>query len=266
MAAHSDDVFRALADPSRRHLLDLLRERSGQTLRELCGELDMARQSVSKHLAVLEDAGLVVTERRGREKLHRLNAAPINEIADRWISQYDRPRARALADLKTALEARPMFVYDTHIKATPEQVWAALTQPEFTKRYWGMEFVTDWQAGSPVVWIYKGVRMEDSEQVVLEADRPRRLSYTWHAITPEFAEFIEIDEATRDHLASFSRTKVTFDIEPRGDTVRLRVTHDGFDDGDPILEGISEGWPRIVSDLKTLLETGETLPAEPKAA
>ena len=103
-----DEVFRALADPSRRRLLDSLNERSGQTLRELCAGLDMARQSVSKHLAVLEDAGLVVTVRRGREKLHYLNAAPVNAIADRWISQYDRDRVRVLADLKTALEENPM--------------------------------------------------------------------------------------------------------------------------------------------------------------
>ena len=89
MAAYPgmDEAFRALADPSRRRLLDSLNERNGQTLRELCSELDMARQSVSKHLAVLEAANLVTTVRRGREKLHYLNAAPINEIAERWITQ-----------------------------------------------------------------------------------------------------------------------------------------------------------------------------------
>src|ERR671924_370391 len=120
---HLDDAFRALADPSRRLLLDSLNERNGQTLRELCSGLDMARQSVSKHLAVLEAANLVTTIRRGREKLHHLNAAPINAIAQRWIGQYDRERAHALADLKTALEQEPMgrneFVYTTYIKTTP---------------------------------------------------------------------------------------------------------------------------------------------------
>jgi DNA-binding transcriptional ArsR family regulator len=98
-----DDVFKALADPSRRQLLDSLNARSGQTLGELCGQLDMARQSVSKHLAVLERANLVTTVWSGREKLHYLNAEPINAIAERWISQY-RERAQALADLKRALE------------------------------------------------------------------------------------------------------------------------------------------------------------------
>ena len=103
-----DEVFKALADPSRRRLLDSLNGKTGQTLRELCEGLDMARQSVSKHLGVLETANLVTTVRRGREKLHFLNGAPINDIADRWINQYDRDRVHALSDLKRALEETPM--------------------------------------------------------------------------------------------------------------------------------------------------------------
>src|SRR3954466_13189150 len=144
MAAYPgmDEVFRALGDPSRRQLLDSLNARNGQTLRELCSGLDMARQSVSKHLAVLEAANLVSTVRRGREKLHYLNAAPINEIAERWITRYERNRVSALADLKRALEDtpvdRPSFVYTTYIKTTPERLWQALTDPAFTERYWGM--------------------------------------------------------------------------------------------------------------------------------
>src|ERR671932_911081 len=128
MAAYPgiDEVFRALADPSRRRLLDRLNERNGQTLRELCAGLDMARQSVSKHLAVLEAANLVTTAWRGREKLHYLNAEPINAIADRWINQYNRARVQMLADLKTALETESMtdsrdFVYTTYIRTTPEK-------------------------------------------------------------------------------------------------------------------------------------------------
>src|SRR5215216_4963450 len=117
MAAYPriDVVFRALAAPSRRLLLDSLNDRNGQTLRELCSGLEMARQSVSKHLAVLEEANLVTTVRRGREKLHYLNAAPINEITERWITRYEEGRVHALADLKRALENtpvdRPSFVY-----------------------------------------------------------------------------------------------------------------------------------------------------------
>src|SRR3954471_16766862 len=99
-----DAVFKALADPSRRRMLDSLNNRAGQNLMELCAGLDIARQSVSKHLAVLEAANLVTPVHRGREKLHYLNAAPINEIEQRWINQYDRGRVRALGDLKAALE------------------------------------------------------------------------------------------------------------------------------------------------------------------
>src|SRR5450755_1949575 len=140
--SHLDEVFKALADPSRLLLLDSLNARNGQTLRELCSRLDMARQSVSKHLAVLEAANLITTVRRGREKLHYLNAAPINEIAERWITLYDQGRVHALADLKTALEATPMdkpsFVYTTFIKTTPERLWQGLTDPSFTMRYWNI--------------------------------------------------------------------------------------------------------------------------------
>src|SRR4051794_41953585 len=123
----ADGVFRALADPSRRLLLDRLNERNGQTLRELCSALDMARQSVSKHLDVLEAANLVVTVRRGREKLHHVNPAPIADIGERWIRRYDAGRVDALASLKRALEETPMekpsFVYSTYVRTTPENLW-----------------------------------------------------------------------------------------------------------------------------------------------
>ena len=149
-----DQVFRALADPSRRRLLDRLNERNGQTLRELCAGLDMARQSVSKHLAALEEADLVTTRRHGREKLHYLNAVPINEIAERWIKAYDRERVRALADLKRALEdsttGTDEFVYTTYVRTTAEQLWRALTEPAFTRRWWNATLDAEWKAGAPL--------------------------------------------------------------------------------------------------------------------
>ena len=162
-----DAGFRALADPSRRLLLDSLNERNGQTLRELCSGLDMARQSVSKHLAVLEAANLVTTVRRGREKLHYLNPEPISAISGRWINQYDRARVDALADLKRALEDttmdKPSFVYTTYVKTTPERLWQALTDPAFTQRYWGATFDSDWQAGSTMAWQLFSVTIADAE-------------------------------------------------------------------------------------------------------
>jgi DNA-binding transcriptional ArsR family regulator len=101
-----DDVFRALADASRRELLDRLHALNGQTLNELGARLAMTRQAVSKHLAILEDANLVATVKRGREKLHYLNPVPIHEIAERWIGKYERSRLSALAELKKSLEAQ----------------------------------------------------------------------------------------------------------------------------------------------------------------
>ena len=263
--SHLDDVFRALADPSRRLLLDSLNERSGQTLRELGSRLDMTRQSVSKHLDVLEAATLVATVRRGREKLHYLNAAPINEIAERWITRYDRRRVHALADLKTALEATPMhkpsFAYTTFIKTTPERLWQGLTDPGFTLRYWDIAFDTDWNTGSPMAWKQRDVTIAEDGQRVVEADPYTRLSYTWHSFTPEWAQTVGIDEERRARLAAERRSKVTFEIEPiDGEQVKLTVVHDDLEAGGLLVDMISGGWPRVIANLKTLLETGEPLP------
>jgi DNA-binding transcriptional ArsR family regulator/uncharacterized protein YndB with AHSA1/START domain len=266
MAAYlsMDDVFRALADPSRRLLLDSLNERNGQTLRELGSGLDMARQSVSKHLAVLEAANLVTAVRRGREKHHYLNAAPINEIAERWITRYERDRVEALADLKKALEDtamdRPSFVYTSYIRTTPERLWQALTEPAFTERYWSITFESDWKAGSNMTWHTRGLTIADPEQVVLESDPYRRLSYTWQTMTADWAASLNLSDEIRDRLAAERRSKVTFEIEPLGDQVKLTVVHDGLAPGGVTGSLISEGWPRVVANLKTLLETGETLP------
>src|SRR3954449_12636385 len=208
MAAYPemDEVFRALADPSRRQLLDSLNSRNGQTLSELCSGLRMARQSVSKHLAILEAANLVTTVRRGREKLHYLNAAPINEIGERWITRYDRGRVEALADLKRALEEgpmdRPSFVYTTYIRTTPERLWEALTDSAFTERYWGATFDTDWQVGSEMTWHQFGITIADREQIVLESEPYRRLSYTWHTFTPELAAAVDVDEERQARIAA----------------------------------------------------------------
>jgi DNA-binding transcriptional ArsR family regulator/uncharacterized protein YndB with AHSA1/START domain len=258
-----DEVFRALADPSRRLLLDRLNERNGQTLRELCAGLEMARQSVSKHLAVLEAANLVTTVRRGREKLHYLNAAPINDMSERWINRYDQERVEALADLKRALEEeipmqKPSFAYTTYIKTTPERLWQALTEPAFTERYWRTTFETDWQVGSTMTWRNHGVTIADPEQVVLESEPYRRLSYTWHTFTPELAEVHEVlSDEVLAKAAGEGRSKVTFEIEPIDELCKLTVVHDGFEPGSTVVELVSGGWPRVLSDLKTLLETGE---------
>jgi DNA-binding transcriptional ArsR family regulator/uncharacterized protein YndB with AHSA1/START domain len=267
MAAYppTDNAFRALADPSRRLLLDSLNEVDGQTLGELSSRLVMARQSVSKHLGVLEAANLITTVRRGREKLHHLNAAPINEITERWIAQYDQGRLHALADLKTALETAPMnrpsFVYTTFIKTTPERLWQGLTDPSFTMRYWNIGFETDWRTGSPMTWQQRDVTIVDDGQRVLEAEPYTRLSYTWHTFTPEWAQTVDIDEQRCARLAAERRSKVTFEIEALDDEqVKLTVVHDDLEPDGVLVDLISGGWPRVIANLKTLLETGEPLP------
>jgi uncharacterized protein YndB with AHSA1/START domain/DNA-binding transcriptional ArsR family regulator len=261
-----DGVFRALADPGRRQLLDSLNARNGQTLRELCADMDMARQSVSKHLAVLEAANLVSAVRRGREKLHYLNPVPINDISERWIDRYEQRRVHALADLKRALESpimqKPSFVYTTYIQTTPERLWEALTSPAFTERYWNASFETDWTPGSEMIWNLHGVRISDPGQVVLESDPYRRLSYTWHDFTPELATAIDVSEDVFAAAAAEPRSKVTFELAPAGSAVKLTVTHDDFAPASKVAELVGGGWPQVLSKLKTLLETGEVFSIE----
>jgi uncharacterized protein YndB with AHSA1/START domain/DNA-binding transcriptional ArsR family regulator len=261
-----DHVFRALADPSRRRLLDSLNAVAGQNLRELCADLDMARQSVSKHLDVLESANLISIVRQGREKLHYLNAMPINDIAARWINRYDQARVQALADLKTALEDttmdKPEFVYTTYIRTTPEKLWQALTEPAFIKQYWGgLALESDWQVGSPMTWVEEnGLWLSDPAQVVLESDPPHRLSYPWHQFTQEWGAAHKFDQELLDRLNSEPRSKVTFEIEPAGELVKLTVRHGGLVPGGTLVGMISQGWPAVISSLKSLLETGAALP------
>ncbi|RJQ79402.1 hypothetical protein D5S17_10315 [Pseudonocardiaceae bacterium YIM PH 21723] len=144
--------------------------------------------------------------------------------------------------------------YVTHIQATPEQVWRALTDPGMTAQYWGTTLDTDWRAGSPMAWEQLGVRIEDPAQVVLESDPHRRLSYTWHTFTPEFATSVGLDQELAARLAAERRTKVSFDLEPQGNTVKLTLLHDDFDQAGVLHGMCSEAWPQILAGLKTLVE------------
>ncbi len=253
-----DVVFRALADPGRRELLDSLNLRNGQTLSELCSVLVMARQSVSKHLAVLEAAGLVTTVWHGREKLHYLNAAPINAVAERWIDRYSRERVQALADLKRALEdpamSRPDFVYTTYITTTPQRLWEALTTPEFSRRYMGHGIEADWSEGAPYVWLQGDLRVSDPEQLITEYEPYRRLAFTFLTITPELGAMGGLEPETIAAAGEERRSTVVFDLEARGPQVKLTVTQGQFDAGSVIRPLIADGWPLKLSNLKTALE------------
>ena len=243
-----EPAFRALADAHRRTLLDRLRERDGQTLGELEAALpQMTRFGVMKHLRVLEDAHLVVTRREGRRKLHFLNPVPIRLIADRWISRYAEPLVEAMAHIKHSVESRtmsesPRHVYEVYIAATPEQVWRALTESEFTKQYYyGNTVESDWKPGSRMV--YRGADGEPSiECEVVEADPPRRLVHTFF--------FPGTDE---------SPSRCTWSIEARGSASLLVLTHDEFDGETSTYRSVAHGWVPILSGLKTLLETGKPL-------
>jgi uncharacterized protein YndB with AHSA1/START domain/DNA-binding transcriptional ArsR family regulator len=261
-----DPVFGALADPTRRHLLDLLFERDGRTLGELVAAVPgMTRFGVMKHLRVLESADLVTTRRVGREKHHYLNPVPIRRLHDRWLDKYRARAADSLLDLQRALEGAsphdipaatkgdpmttttaPAFVSAIYIRATPEAIWRALTETDFTRRYYfRCSIESSFEAGAP----YRMAAGDELqiEGTILEVDPPRRLVQTFHGVW---------DAA----MAADAPTTVTWEIEETQPGVcRLTLVHDGLVAGSTTLEQVSGGWPLILSSLKTLLETGTAL-------
>jgi len=243
-----EPAFRALADAHRRTLLDRLREQDGRTLGELVDALPgMTRFGVMKHLRVLEDAHLVTTRRSGRTKLHFLNPVPIRLIADRWISRYAAPLVGRMADVKHVAEKSPMsesprHVYEVYIAATPDEVWRALTESEYTTRYYyGNTVESSWRPGSPMV--YRNPDGTESIQCeVVEADPPRRLVHTFF--------FPGTEE---------SPSRCTWTIEPRGTATLVTLVHDEFDGETSTFRSVAHGWIPVLSGLKTLLETGRPL-------
>jgi len=239
-----DEVFRALADPTRRSLLDELFKKDGQPLSALQARLPMTRFGVMKHLKALEDAGLVVTKRRGREKLHFLNPVPIRLIHDRWVSKFAEPWAAGLSELKQKLEERPMEkLFEIYIKTTPERLWQAITDTEMRRKYtFGAVVVSDWTQGSRYEGNGRGNLIFEGEN--LEVDPPRRLVQTFRALWSE-------------DVKNEGESQIVWEIEPIGDSCRLRVTHSKLrENANGELYG---GWPMVLSGLKTLLETGELL-------
>ena len=254
-----EPVFKALADPSRRRLLDRLFERDGQTLSDLTESLPaMTRFGVMKHLRVLEEAGLVSSRRDGREKLHFLNAVPIRMIHDRWIGKYRKARAAALVDLKIDLEEdtmamtdpRPAQVYTVYIRAPREKVWEAITRPEFTRRYFfGSQPQTTWKPGDRLLWTEANTERELVDGEVIEYDRPRRLVHSW---------IVKYDE----DLTPEGPSRVTWELEETEGVTKLTAIHDDFAKGSKVYENVAGGWPLVLSGLKTLVETGAPLQPE----
>ena len=239
-----DEVFKALADPTRRSLLDELFRQDGQSLSALEARLPMTRFGVMKHLKLLEEAGLVVSRRRGREKLHFLNPVPIRLVHDRWVSKYAEPWAAGLSTLKRELEDRPMEkLFEIYIKTTPERLWQAIADTEMRRKYnFGALVTSDWTQGSRYVGAGGGAPIFEGEN--LEVDPPRRLVQSFRAL---WSEDVKREGSSR----------VTWEIEPVGDSCKLTVIHDQLREGaNAQLYG---GWPMVLSGLKTLLETGQIL-------
>ncbi len=248
-----DAIFKALSDETRRSLLDALRRKDGQTLTELEGQIGMTRFGVMKHLRILEEACLVTTHKSGRFKYHYLNALPLQEVADRWIEPIVQGSlARATLNLKATLEgktdmptqtrSKPDFVLETYIRTSPEKLWEALTSAPVSARYNVLAgaIQSDFKPGSA----YKHV-LPNGDSIlsgeILAAEPLRLLDMTF---VPGWLG--------PDAQAS----RAVYRIEVLGDICRLRVEHYDIPAGQ---EGVKDGWARIVSNLKTLLETGDVL-------
>jgi uncharacterized protein YndB with AHSA1/START domain len=240
-----DDVFKALADPTRRSLLDELFRADGQTLGALVARFELTRFGVMKHLKQLEEAGLVVTRRQGREKLHFLNPVPIRLVHDRWVSKYAEPWAATLSELKTELEKTMEKVFEIYIRTTPERLWEAITDPAIRSKYqFGARVTSDWTVGGRYELGAPNAPGPLGEGENLEIDPPRRLVQSMRALWGE-------------DVRAEGTSRVTWEIEQVADSCRLTVTHDQLREG--ANNQLYGGWPMILSGLKTWLETGEVL-------
>jgi uncharacterized protein YndB with AHSA1/START domain len=239
-----EDVYRAIADPTRRELMDELFRQDGQTLGQLEQRFEMSRFGVMKHLKVLEEAHVVVTRRRGREKLHFLNPVPIRLVYERWVSKYAEPWAATLTDLKHELEKTMEKVYEIYIRTTPELLWNAITNPEIRSKYnFGAQVISDFTTGSSFQMKAGDFALGEGENV--EVDPPRKLVQTMRALWG-------------DDVKAEGFSRITWEIETIGaDSCLLKVTHDQLRDG--ANDQLYGGWPMILSGLKTWLETGELL-------
>ncbi|WP_299045441.1 helix-turn-helix domain-containing protein [uncultured Tateyamaria sp.] len=250
-----DDLFKALADPARRTLLDALRDRDGQSLQQLQGLLDMTRFGVMKHLGVLEEAGLITTKKVGRFKHHYLNALPLQEAIDRWIDPYRvKPAARAVLTLKAQLEdegdpemSKPDFVMETYIKTTQDRLWDALSDEKNVAHYHFMCSHASRDGDRTTLHLPDGTAL--MSQVMLKSDPKSRMEMTFE---PNWE-------------GGGAPSRVVYLMRPEGAFVRLTIEH--YDLTFPVVhgEGVADGWVRWAAGLKTWLETGEDTHIGPMA-
>ncbi len=247
-----DAIFKALADPARRHLLDQLRKKEGQSLSELEAQFEMTRFGVMKHLAVLEEAGLVVSRKQGRFKYHYLNAVPLQEAIDRWIEPLiAKPLARGMIALKTHLEreetmldseSKPDFVHQTSIRCTQDALWDALTRADQIAAY---HFMCS---------IAKGDAAEGAPTDMIRQDGSLMLRQTTISLTPK----TRIEQSFEPHFfgGEGAHSRVVFVIAPEGEHCLLTCEHYAIPEGQ---DGVKEGWARHIASLKSWLETGEPI-------
>jgi len=244
-SARVDAVFKALADPTRRELLDELFRHDGQTLSALVERFDMTRFGVMKHLKLLEDAGLVVARRQGREKLHYLNPVPIQLVHDRWVSKYAAPWAQTLTGMKHGLEQVMEKVFEIYIRTTPEKLWEAITDPAIRAKYnFGVGIESTWVPGSHFEMGHAEAGLVLGEGTIVSVDRPHKLVHTLTAL---------YDDDSR----AAGETRITWEIEQIADSCRLTLVHDQIPADAP--QSIWGGWPMVLSGLKTWLESGTLL-------
>jgi len=251
-----DKIFKALSDPHRLILLDALKEKDGQSLSQLEVVLaDLSRFGVMKHLKVLEGVALITCRKEGRFKYHYLNVVPLQEISDRWISRFAAPWAKGMVDLKHKIEGvppmtnKPAHVFTTIIQTSKEALWTALTDPKQTQLYFfGLSVKTTWKEEADITYL----RPDGSPEImgkVLEVEPFKKLVHSFCGQCNK--------EEKKD---PFSR--VTYEIEEMGQACKLTLIHDEFGGETETYKGTGNGWPLVISGLKTLLETGEPLEME----
>lgn len=253
-----DEVFRALSDPSRRQMLDLLKEKPGLNVNQLTEHFEFSRFAVMKHLKILEKAGLVIARQSGRFKLLYLNAIPLQMISDRWMSRFSAQLAPRLTRLKHQLESENeerimaesatelKHVFVTYIRTSRQRLWEALTSPEMTSQYYfDSALRSDLRPGSPIDFVMQDQEGQERVPVrgtVSEMIPRQRLVYTF-----QFTD------------RSDPPSRVAYDIEEERGLLKLTVTHDQFEQQNSTYQEVSSGWPYILSGLKTLVETGSPL-------
>ncbi len=243
-----DAIFKALNDPARRDILDSLRKKDGQSLRELEPQFDMTRFGVMKHLGVLEEAKLITTKKVGRFKHHYLNAPPLQEVMDRWIEPLlAKPAARGLLDLKQQLEGaapmteKPDFRMETYIQCTQDALWDALTDVDQAVQY---NFVAT------------ACERDGNSMIYRTPDGSVMLICTETELTPK----TRIDSTFEPHWAGpdvpLEKSRFVYLIEPKSEFCHLTLEHYNIPAGQ---EGVADGWHRTLAGLKTFLETGTTV-------